>query len=495
MAANRKIEAEKNEERTESFFLTDLAPLSSTKMTMLIELEPGPIDDSILTRQASHRSARVWDLNGLEESVVLTCRRRELALSRVAVDPRLLPLIKATGFTGLMKVPFYTTRLASYYSTGRMDYNWPEECDKLLGVKPTGSNLQGGRLNLGWLEKALPDLPDNADDATLRKYARAYILQLMGASIFSDKSSKCLHLMFLPLLEDLDQAGQYSWGSGALGWLYRDLCRATMPTTHEIGGCLIVLQVWAWDRFPYIAPLRCNKLPVQSGPLITRGDPKWKGKGKEESSSRLHLRPRIPGPAGVLQEAMERRAAGEGVETMNIQEFLNRAHTVESEDTDFMDNSAWLTAVRQGYLQDPKYTDLATVNKMSNLKRVPLVVALVKSCVRNQLGEPLLELKDPTGSVWATIHWKAYDEELFPGILKLPGLRFVEINFTNSSTTEIAVQDLLEKVAGDQLFICRVESEPRKQLCFTAAEIGCNGGPHRQSFPTNALARNFVAGS
>lgn len=90
---------------------------------------------------------------------------------------------------------------------------------------------------------------------------------------------------------------------------------------------------------------------------------------------------------------MERRAAGEGVETMNTQEFLHRALTVESEDTDFVDNSAWLTAVRQGYLQDPKYTDLATVNKMSNLKRVPLVVALVKSCVRNQLGEPLLELK------------------------------------------------------------------------------------------------------
>ncbi|KAH7840066.1 hypothetical protein Vadar_012283 [Vaccinium darrowii] len=157
--------------------------------------------------------------------------------------------------------------------TGRMDCNWPEECDKLLGVKPTGSNLQGGRLNLGWLEKAMPDLPNNADDEKLRKNARAYILQLMGVSIFSDKSSKCLHLMFLPLLENLDQAGQYSLGSGALSRLYKDLCRATVPTAHEIGGCLILLQVWAWDKFPYIAPLRCNKLPVQSGPLFTRYEP------------------------------------------------------------------------------------------------------------------------------------------------------------------------------------------------------------------------------
>ncbi|KAH7845005.1 hypothetical protein Vadar_034102 [Vaccinium darrowii] len=195
---------------------------------MLVELEPGPIDDSVLTRQASHRSARVWDLNvclGLEESVVLTCRRRELALSRVAVDPRLLPLIEAVGFTGLMKVPFiqldwhlitalverWRPKTHSFHMptgettitlqdvsiqlglrvdgrpiTGRMDYNWPEECDRLLGMKPT---------------------------------------------------------------EDLDQAGQYSWGSGALGWLYRDLCRATVPTAHEIGGCLILLKVWAWDSW------------------------------------------------------------------------------------------------------------------------------------------------------------------------------------------------------------------------------------------------------
>lgn len=95
----------------------------------------------------------------------------------------------------------------------------------------------------------------------LGSHARAHILRLIGGTIFSDKSSHFVNLMFLPLLEELEQAGEYSWGSAALGWLYRDLCRATVPTAHEIGGFLILLQVWAWDRFPYIAPLRRHLHP------------------------------------------------------------------------------------------------------------------------------------------------------------------------------------------------------------------------------------------
>ncbi|KAH7865870.1 hypothetical protein Vadar_012475 [Vaccinium darrowii] len=76
------------------------------------------------------------------------------------------------------------------------------------------------------------------------------------------------------------------------------------------------------------------------------------------------------------------------------EEVIHRALTVESADTDFVDTSAWLTAMRQGYLQHPEYTDLATVNNMRvTTARIPLVVALVKSCKRNELGEPWLELK------------------------------------------------------------------------------------------------------
>ncbi|KAH7836901.1 hypothetical protein Vadar_007182 [Vaccinium darrowii] len=154
---------------------------------------------------------------------------------------------------------------------------------------------------------------------------------------------------------------------------------------------------------------------------MDRNDPRWKGKGIVESSARPtgRLGHIIPGPAGLVQMAMERRAAREGHdESMNTQEFIHRALAVESADTDFVDNFAWLTAVRQGYLKHPEYTDLATVNNMRvTTARIPLIVALVKSCKRNELGEPWLELKDPSGSIWAGIHHKAYEQDLFPGIL------------------------------------------------------------------------------
>ena len=60
--------------------------------------------------------------------------------------------------------------------------------------------------------------------------------------------------MFLPFLEDFDATGRYSWGSAALAWLYRELCRATNPKSGDIAGSLILVQLWAWSRFPHISP-------------------------------------------------------------------------------------------------------------------------------------------------------------------------------------------------------------------------------------------------
>ncbi|KAL7174085.1 hypothetical protein ACSBR2_033357 [Camellia fascicularis] len=71
-----------------------------------------------------------------------------------------------------------------------------------------------------------------------------------------------VQLMFLPLLEDFDAAGEYSWGSAALAWLYRELCRASRERMHDISGFLILVQIWAWYRFPHIAPHRLLRQPI-----------------------------------------------------------------------------------------------------------------------------------------------------------------------------------------------------------------------------------------
>ena len=80
--------------------------------------------------------------------------------------------------------------------------------------------------------------------------------------------------MFLPLLHDFEAAGRYSWGSACLAWLYRQLCRASHIDTHDISRPLILLQIWKWDRFLYIAPNRLHITPhddqLPTAPLAIR---------------------------------------------------------------------------------------------------------------------------------------------------------------------------------------------------------------------------------
>ncbi|KAF1863100.1 hypothetical protein Lal_00041087 [Lupinus albus] len=57
-------------------------------------------------------------------------------------------------------------------------------------------------------------------------------------------------------------------GSTVLACLYRGLCRATLISRQiEIGGCLLILQSWAYDRIPMLAP-RLHDNSIQLFPLF-----------------------------------------------------------------------------------------------------------------------------------------------------------------------------------------------------------------------------------
>ncbi|KAF1894738.1 hypothetical protein Lal_00021031 [Lupinus albus] len=51
------------------------------------------------------------------------------------------------------------------------------------------------------------------------------------------------------------------WGSACLANLYREMCRATKPNAKAMGGCLTLLQFWAWYRLPFLAPI-VDRLPT-----------------------------------------------------------------------------------------------------------------------------------------------------------------------------------------------------------------------------------------
>ncbi|KAH1114065.1 hypothetical protein J1N35_007443 [Gossypium stocksii] len=69
-----------------------------------------------------------------------------------------------------------------------------------------------------------------------------------------DLSRNLVHLRWLLKLVDLRAASEFSWGSAVLATLYREMCGATRPNKAKIGGCLSLLQSWAWFCISFLRP-------------------------------------------------------------------------------------------------------------------------------------------------------------------------------------------------------------------------------------------------
>ncbi|RYQ86605.1 hypothetical protein Ahy_B10g106258 [Arachis hypogaea] len=98
-------------------------------------------------------------------------------------------------------------------------------------------------------------IPGGADDATVRRYARAYIMMILGTQLFGDKSNTSLHIRWLPYVARLEDIGWYSWGSVALPWLYRCMCRVANKNIVKLAGPLQLLQSWIFWQFPSFRPV------------------------------------------------------------------------------------------------------------------------------------------------------------------------------------------------------------------------------------------------
>ncbi|RYR07731.1 hypothetical protein Ahy_B05g075145 [Arachis hypogaea] len=66
--------------------------------------------------------------------------------------------------------------------------------------------IQGGRP--AW--ETFGECPEGADDKTVRRYACAYIMMLLGTQLFADKSGNRIHIRWLPYVARLEEMGTYS---------------------------------------------------------------------------------------------------------------------------------------------------------------------------------------------------------------------------------------------------------------------------------------------
>ena len=133
--------------------------------------------------------------------------------------------------------------------------HWDELCDNLIGEVPPENARKAAALKLTWLLSMLhAPLPEEPTTHQLQCRCRAYIMYMIGGALIPDKSGNRVHLMYLNLLRDLNNTKKYSWGSACLANLYRELCRASSEVGKSMGGCVILLQSWAWYHMPFIAP-------------------------------------------------------------------------------------------------------------------------------------------------------------------------------------------------------------------------------------------------
>ncbi|KAK7830846.1 serine/threonine-protein phosphatase 7 long form like protein [Quercus suber] len=119
--------------------------------------------------------------------------------------------------------------------------------------------MEGLRIKAKWLEDRFSNpLPADATE-------------MLGGTLFMDKSGERVLIMYLQFFNPISNGKNYSWCSAALSWLYKHLCKASEKKAKQIGGALLLVQFWAWARFPHICPvIRHLHQALPPGPLAIK---------------------------------------------------------------------------------------------------------------------------------------------------------------------------------------------------------------------------------
>ena len=79
-----------------------------------------------------------------------------------------------------------------------------------------------------------PQLSNMATQDMVNQKARCFMFWMIAGMMMADTSGGYLKLMYLPMLEDVNKIGSYSWGSATLTYMRHFLCKASQSTQNEI---------------------------------------------------------------------------------------------------------------------------------------------------------------------------------------------------------------------------------------------------------------------
>ncbi|KAL5147267.1 Protein MAIN-LIKE 1 [Glycine soja] len=230
----------------------------------------GPSDPSVLIEYADHIAGNIWTGEEHPELKLSSHGRKVHSLGRFV--PTIEGLVAGTGLSPLIACSIDTDDrglLSSFVE------RWHREtCSFHLPVGEVMITLDDVSSLLHF--PVVGDLhafqPLHEDDVAGHwiASARAYLLHLLGCTLFANKSVTHVHVVFLEALRDLSHTGRYVWGVAALVHMYDHLNDASISTSQQLGGYITLLQCWIYEHFPSVAESTANPDYDEDSPRACR---------------------------------------------------------------------------------------------------------------------------------------------------------------------------------------------------------------------------------
>ncbi|KAJ1424223.1 Aminotransferase-like, plant mobile domain [Sesbania bispinosa] len=122
-------------------------------------------------------------------------------------------------------------------------------------------------VRLSWLRTVYENM---VEENRLTYAARAYLLHLVGCTIFTDKSASNVRVQYLEMFRVLAAVGHIAWGAVALAYLYEQLNEASLHQTRQLAGYSTLFQAWILEHFSHVTHGERSPDNVEGMPLSRR---------------------------------------------------------------------------------------------------------------------------------------------------------------------------------------------------------------------------------
>ncbi|GAU41862.1 hypothetical protein TSUD_366090 [Trifolium subterraneum] len=154
------------------------------------------------------------------------------------------------------------------------------------------ATLKGSYLTHSYVKGLVKDYLDTAETAfannapmhEVRMYrercVRAFLLFVVGCTIFSNKSSYYLDVVYIQYFADLSSVHEWNWGSAALVHLQNYLDYASQAGSSQLAGYMSLFEEWIITHFPTLSMWQLETNFTENMPLNAKFAP---GQGHKDS--------------------------------------------------------------------------------------------------------------------------------------------------------------------------------------------------------------------